>query len=160
MAIELKVNIDKILNKSFEQLQKEVDIRVLRAMQMACKEAVTFAKTNHGYIQQSGALNSSTGFQLYKDGKLIEDFFEESTGGDGTGNPRGISEGKRVASQRATELGVHVCGVVVAGMSYAVAVESRGKDVLTGAEKQFPAILDKWLKTVFDDTGISFSISQ
>ncbi|MDR2652254.1 MAG: hypothetical protein LBC68_08070 [Prevotellaceae bacterium] len=160
MAIQVKVNIDKVITQSFEKLQKEIDIRVVRAFQMACKEAVTYAKTNHGYMQQTGALNSSTGFQLYKEGKLIEDYFEASTGGDGTGIDRGINQGKFIASQRATELGAYICAVIVAGMPYAIYVESKGKDVLTSAEKQFPSILDKWMREAFNDTGISFSMNN
>ncbi|MDR1652243.1 MAG: hypothetical protein LBS01_01075 [Prevotellaceae bacterium] len=158
MAIKVKVNIDNMMSRGFEALRKEIDIRVTRAFQMACKEAVTFAKQNHEYTQQTGALNSSTGFQLYKDGTLIDDYFEIG-GGDGTGHGDGINAGKKVAAERALQLGAHICAVIVAGMPYAIYVESKGYDVLTGAEKQFPAILDRFMNEVFNDTGMSYSIT-
>jgi hypothetical protein len=160
MAIKVKVNIDNMMNRAFEALKREVDIRVTRAFQMACKEAVTFAKTQHGYTQQSGALNSSTGFQLYKEGALVDDYFETG-GGDGTGHNNGINAGKKVAAERASQLGAHICAIIVAGMPYAVYVESKGFDVLAGAEKQFPAILEKWLKEAFADSsqGISYQVN-
>jgi hypothetical protein len=161
MAIKLKVNIDNMMKRSFEDLQKEIDIRVTRVFQIASKEAVTFAKTQHGYTQQTGALNSSTGFQLYKDGTLIDSYFEQSQGGDDKdgAKSKGLAAGEKAASERASQLGAHICAVIVAGMPYAIYVESKGYDVLTGAEKQFPAILEKWMQQIFNDTGMSFSIS-
>jgi hypothetical protein len=160
MSIELKVNIDDILRRGFEALQKEIDIRVIRAFELSCKEVVNFAKSNRKerYTDQTGALNASTGFQLYKDGMLITELFEASTGGDGTGDAKGASEGKKIASQRAAQLGAHICAIIVAGMPYAICVESNGKDVLTSAEKQFPAILNKHLQQVFSNSGVSYSI--
>jgi hypothetical protein len=158
MAVKLKVNIDNLMNRSFENLQREIDIRVTRAFQIACKEAVTFAKQNHEYTQQTGALNSSTGFQLYKDGILIDDYFEAG-GGDGTGHSDGINAGKKAAAERASQLWAHICAVIVAGMPYAIYVESKGFDVLTGAEKQFPAILNKWMNEAFNDSGMSYAIT-
>jgi hypothetical protein len=44
-------------------------------------------------------------------------------------------------------------------MPYAIYVESKGYDVLAGAEKQFHSILEKWMQKVFSETGMSFSIS-
>lgn len=150
-----------MMKRSFEALQKEIDIRVTRAFQMACKEAVTWAKQNHGYTQQTGALNSSTGFQLYKDGTLVDSYFEQSQGGDDKdgAKAKGLAAGQKTATQRAAELGAHICAVIVAGMPYAIYVESKGYDVLTGGEKQFPAILEKWMKEAFSDTGMSYSIT-
>jgi hypothetical protein len=159
MAIKVNVNIDNLLKRSFVALQQEIDIRVTRAFQMACKETVTWAKQSHEYTQQSGALNSSTGFQLYRDGVLIDDYFEAG-GGDGTGHSDGINAGRKVASERAAQLGAHICAVIVAGMPYAIHVESKGYDVLTGAEKQFPSILEKWMKEAFADSqGISYQVN-
>jgi len=160
MPIKVKINID--WNKVKENIIQEIDVRVIRAFQIACKETVIWAKQNHEYTQQSGALNSSTGFQLYKDGALIESYFEQSQVGDDRegAKAKGVESGQKASAQRASELGAHVCGIIVAGMPYAIYVESKGFDVLTGAEKQFPAILDKWMKEAFSDSGMSFSITQ
>jgi hypothetical protein len=162
MAIQVKVNIDNLLKRSFDALQREIDIRVTRAFQMACKETITWAKQNHEYTQQSGALNSSTGFQLYKDGTLVDSYFEQSANGDDKdgAKSKGLKTGQQAAAQRAAELGAHICAVMVAGMPYAIYVESKGYDVLTGAEKQFPAILEKWMKEAFADSqGISYQVN-
>jgi hypothetical protein len=162
MAIKVNVNINDLLKRSFDALNEEIDIRVTRAFRMACKETITWAKTNHGYTQQSGALNSSTGFQLYKDGALVNSYFEQSQGGedkDGA-KEKGLKAGQLEAEQRASKLGAHICAVMVAGMPYAIHVERNGFDVLTGAEKQFPTILEKWLKEAFADSrGISYEVN-
>ncbi|MDR0542314.1 MAG: hypothetical protein LBH19_08900 [Dysgonamonadaceae bacterium] len=101
-------------------------------------------------------------FQLYKDGTLVDSYFEQSAGGDDKegAKSKGLKSGQQTASQRASELGAHICAVMVAGMPYAIYVESKGKDVLTNAEKQFPAILEKWLKEAFADSqGISYQVN-
>jgi len=164
MPIKVKINID--WNKVKEDAIRKIDICVIRAFQIACKETVIWAKQNHKYTQQTGALNSSTGFQLYKDGTLIDSYFEQSQGGNDTegAKAKGVAAGQTAAAQRAFELEAHVCAVIVAGMPYAIYVESNGFDVLTGAEKQFPFILEKWMKEAFSDSeslnDISFSITQ
>jgi hypothetical protein len=162
MAIKVKVNINDLLKRSFDALQREIDIRVTRAFQMACKETVTWAKQNHEYKQQSGALNSSTGFQLYKDGSLVDSYFAQSQGGDDPegAKAKGVAAGQKVTEQRAAELGAHICAVIVAGMPYAIHVESKGYDVLTGAEKQFPKILEKYMNEAFAESeGLSYKIN-
>lgn len=162
MAIKVKVNIDNLLKRSFDALQREIDIRVTSAFQMACKETVARAKQNHEYTQQTGALNSSTGFQLYRDGTLVDSYFEQSIGGDDKdgAKAKGTAAGQKAAAERASQLGAHICAVIVAGMPYAIYVESKGYDVLTGAEKQFTAILEKWLNEAFADSqGISYRVN-
>jgi hypothetical protein len=160
MPIVVRINID--FNNIAKKIKDAIDIRVLRAFQRASKEAVSFAKSIRAerYTDQSGALNSSTGFQLYKDGQLIDESFEPAIGGDGSGIERGIAAGRQTASERASALNAHICGVIVAGMSYSIYVESKGRDVLTATKHEFPAILDKWMQAAFQDTNISYSITD
>ena len=148
--IKLKTNINKMMNKVKENLIKEVDTRVLRAFQMASKEIVEWAKTNHGYTQQTGNLNASTGFNLYKDGDLINTSF-------GSSRLEGDTIGAQVAAERESELSgsYRIATIVVAGMNYAIHVENMGFDVLAGAELRFPDVLTKWLQKAFEGTGIS-----
>lgn len=158
MGIKVKFNINEMLDTAFEKLTEEVNIRATMAFQRACKETVTYAKENHGYTQQSGALNSSTGFQLYQDGKLVDEWFEAASAGDGSGSGSGINAGKKTASGAAAMHSEPIVAVIVAGMPYAVYVESKGYDVLTSAEHQFPDILEKWLKIAFEGTNFGFEI--
>jgi hypothetical protein len=159
MAINVKVNID--WNKVKESLIMEIDERVMYAFENASMEAVTWAKQQKGYTTQSGSLSSSTGFQMYRDGLLMKSYFEASQDGsdiDGA-KAKGIAQGQKVAERRASELGAHICAVIVSGMPYAIHVESKGYDVLTGAEKQFPSILEKWMQKAFAKSNIPYSIT-
>jgi hypothetical protein len=159
MGIKVKLNID--WKKITEETIRKIDERVLQAFSLACHDAVAYAKTNHEYKQQTGALNSSTGFQLYKDGTLIESYFEQSTGGDDSdgAKAKGIAAGQKAASQRASELGAHICGVIVAGMPYAVYVESKGYDVLTAAYLEFPKSLDRRMQEAFKNDNPGYTIT-
>jgi hypothetical protein len=160
MPIKVKINID--WKKVTEEIIRKIDERVIFAFQNAADDAVTYAKTNHQYTQQSGALNSSTGYQLYRDGSLIHSRFEQSNGGDDKegAKAKGIAAGQTAASQRASELGAHICAVIVAGMPYAIYVESKGYDVLTAAEKQFPNFLEKRMQEAFKNENVGWSISN
>jgi hypothetical protein len=158
MGIKAKMNID--WEKVSEEIGRRIDERLIYAFQNACDDAVNYAKTNHKYIQQSGALNSSTGYQLYKNGSLVSERFEQSQSGtdeDGA-KARGVSTGQKAARQRASELGARICAVVVAGMPYAIYVESKGKDVLSGAYLQFPAMLDRRMQEAFKNENIGYQI--
>ncbi|MDR1632157.1 MAG: hypothetical protein LBR97_04665 [Dysgonamonadaceae bacterium] len=159
MAIRVKINIDWAKVK--QQLIEQIDTRVIFAFQNACDDAVNYAKTNHGYTQQSGALNSSTGYQLYKDGSLIHSRFEASQGGSDSDGARakGVAAGEKAASERASQLGAHICAVIVAGMPYAIYVESKGYDVLSATEKQFPDFLQKRMDEAFKNENVPYSIT-
>ncbi|MDR2009944.1 MAG: hypothetical protein LBQ22_05635 [Bacteroidales bacterium] len=155
MGIKVKTNID--FTKVKEAFLEKINGRVIKAFALSCKEAVNYAKENKGYTVQSGALSASTGFQLYQDGNLIEEYFETDPIGKEEGE-KGLSTGKKVASASAAELDAPIVAVIVAGMPYAIYVESKGKDVLTGATLQLPSILSKNLETMFSGTGVSFEI--
>lgn len=160
MGIKVKINID--WNKVKEKTVKAIDKRVLEAFYLACHDAVTWAKQNHEYTQQTGALNSSTGFQIYRDGTLVDSYFEQSRGGndkDGA-KAKGVAAGEKAAGQRASELGAHICAVIAAGMPYAVYVESKGYDVLTGTYHQFPAMLEKRMQEAFRNENTNWSVSN
>jgi hypothetical protein len=157
MSIKVKINID------WEKVKKrliEIDGRVATAFERASEKAVTWAKENKGYTTQSGALSSSTGYQLYKDGSLLRERFEKSESGtdENGAKAKGVAAGQAAAERRASQLGAHICTVIVVGMPYAIYVESTGHDVLTGAEKQFPAILEGEMQKAFAKSDIPYSI--
>jgi hypothetical protein len=163
MAIKVKINID--WEKVKEEIIRKIDSKVEDAFRRASNDAVNWAKTKHEFKTQTGALNSSIGFQLYKDGTLINSRFEPAP--QETLNPKkqderpkGLAAGKNAAEQRARELGAHICAVIVAGMPYAIYVESKGFDVLTSAYHEFPKFLDNRLKEVFRDDNIPYEITN
>ena len=76
----------------------------------------------------------------FKDGKPVNIAFEAVKGGH-----VGVHEGQRLAQQIGENYTDGYTLVVVAGMNYAVHVESKGRDVLTSAEKQAEKAIAKEL---------------
>ena len=67
------------------------------------------------------------------------------TEGDGS---KGIVEGKRIAEEAAKIHPESLIGVIVAGMEYALYVEAKGYDVLTGSCLQAQTVLEKIYKAL------------
>lgn len=130
----IKAHFKGNLDDTFKALLSEVDRQIIESLCHVGEEAVKLAKMippERGFHDQTGNLRSSIGYVVCRDGKPVNVAFEAVKGGH-----VGVHEGQRLALQVG---GQHTEGytlVVVAGMNYAVYVESKGRDVLTSAEKQ------------------------
>ncbi|RPE05553.1 hypothetical protein EGT74_24530 [Chitinophaga lutea] len=148
MVIKIKPKFSK------EQIQKMLQGK-LEVVQKAYIERLKFigetfvknARTNGNYQDQTGNLRNSIGYVILKDGKqLIENFSRSakvnkavidkngkerkvSTKGDASGTSVGREKALEVAQKFPSGL-VLIC---VAGMDYAAAVESKGKDVISSS---------------------------
>ena len=131
MGISANFNINDI-DATFKALLAEVDRQLIESLTRVGEEAVKLAKMippERGFKDRTGNLRSSIGYVVLVDGKPVNVAFAAVKGGHA-----GVNEGQRLALQvgRKTE---GYALVVVAGMNYAVHVESKGRDVLTSAEK-------------------------
>ena len=139
------------------------------------KEAVNYARRtgkefSKEFIQRSGALRSSMGFQLYKDGILVKEDFQEIPGSketkkDGTSkypdqSKEGVNTGKVAASEAAQKTTAQIFGIMVAGMHYAIYVENYGYDVLTGATLWLEDNVEEELRKVFQGTSVKITKIQ
>lgn len=95
-----------------------------------CNHARTITKghSSGGFDDQTGNLRSSIGFRIYKDGvKVVDGGFKNVSGGNA------ISEAKTALDRYGLAYEIPIKGwtiVIVAGMSYATYVESKGYNVL------------------------------
>jgi len=116
-------------------------------------ECVNWAKNNHGYDDQSGNLTSSIGYAIIVDGNVKSSKFTGETvtsdidgGNKKTKRMKTSREGKaygRIAVQEiAGEFPTGMVLVVVAGMEYAAAVESKGYDVISGSSYECEELMD------------------
>jgi hypothetical protein len=113
----------------------DLTIAMLQAYKDACKDMVTRAKQTNTYKDQTHALRSSIGYVLYYKGNEVANYFE-SAGGEAGGE--GVESGLNFARETAMPYsGKTIVAVVVAGMNYALYVESKGMDVITGSSRQF-----------------------
>src|SRR5690606_6739939 len=105
-------------------------------------ELVRTKMLNTAYQDDTGNVKSSTGFIIYKDGKVVHKEFRGSE--IGTDMVSGLKEGLNIALnelRESTGWGV----MMVARMKYASWVESRGFEVLRGAQGK----IDDYLKEAF-----------
>ena len=130
----VKATFKNDIDNVFGEFLAEVERQIIESLYRVGEEAVTHAKLiapEIGFKDQTGALRSSIGYAVFKDGTPISLTFEA---GKGEGASEGVKTGESLAKQvGATTEGYAL--VVVAGMNYAVHVESKGRDVLTSAEK-------------------------
>jgi len=130
----------------YEKFTDQAERKFIETLQYAGEMAVKIARENGKYNDITGNLRSSIGYAIIKNGKAIEENYEE--GPRGTDRKSGLKESKRLVQSVAKDLGGGFALVVVAGMDYALHVENmENKDVLssavTGTEKFLRDTLDK-----------------
>lgn len=131
MGITANFNINDI-DATFKAILAEVDRQIIESLSRVGEEAVKLAKMippERGFKDRTGNLRSSIGYVVLVDGKPVNVAFAAVKGGHA-----GVNEGQRLALQVGSKTEGYAL-VVVAGMNYAVHVESKGRDVLTSAEK-------------------------
>ena len=129
----ITANLKGSLDETFKAFLAEVERQIIESLCRIGEEAVKLAKLippERGFHDQTGNLRSSIGYVVVKDGKPVNISFGAVKGGH-----TGVNEGQRLAIQIGSKQTEGYALVVVAGMNYAVYVESKGRDVLTSAEK-------------------------
>lgn len=130
-------------DKAMKKLQGDIVGKIIKTLAYIGETCVKYAREKGSYQDQTGNLRSSIGYAILVDGKKVSVAgFEEVK----TGN-MGIETGIYFLNELAKQFNRGIVLIVVAGMDYAAAVESRGYDVLTGSEltakKMVPVLLNK-----------------
>lgn len=128
------------LDKFIEVIEK----RIIKRLQYLGEMVVTRAREipgSEGFFDDTGALRSSMGYMVFRNGIAVHEAFEVVRDG-----AEGIKAGKMLAEKIGAKYKQGICLVVVAGMNYAVHLESKGRDVLTSAENLAKKELPRMLK--------------
>lgn len=140
---DIRARIDAFL----DEIQKKQIARLQELGEMCLIEA----RTNKGYMMQTGALLSSTGYSVFVDGVAVHTQFDAASGAQSEAAAKGVKAGQTIADQIGKET-KGVALVVVAGMNYAAYVEAKGRNVLTSAEhlaeRELPRMLDKLVSNI------------
>lgn len=147
MAIIQRFDIGKL----FAGVRAKDDIitdSVLDALQMACLEITNNAKALNTYKDQTHYLRSSIGFVVFDHGEKITESFG-STGGEA--GSAGVEAGREIAEEAAKQYTNEIVAVIVAGADYALYVESKGYDVISGPCSELNEVLSKYLKIVIEE---------
>jgi len=132
----IQSNLDMSALRKYAESKKEAFTEAaLEAYKIACIKMVQRAKQTNTYKDQTHKLRSSIGCVIYYDGKEVYNYFE-STGGEkgGEGVQQGLAYAGTIAGQQGDKI---IVSVIVAGAEYALYVEAKGYDVLTGSTRQF-----------------------
>jgi hypothetical protein len=131
------------------QMQAKVDrtlLAVITRMQYIGEEFVASARKNGTYNDITGNLRNSVGYIIVQDGKILYDNFQKTATGrkKATNGVDGVRVGYQLAVSVIKEMPANGFALIcVAGMNYAAAVESKGRDVITGSAQ----VAEQELKT-------------
>lgn len=150
MAIKPNFTKDDV-RKRFDAFLNEIEKKQIARLQRLGEMCLVEARTNKGYMMQTGALLSSTGFEVFVDGVAIHSQFDAASGAESNAAEMGIKSGQSIAET----IGKGTKGialVVVAGMNYAAYVEAKGYNVLSSAEhlaeRELPRMLEKLISNI------------
>lgn len=136
------------IQQHLDRFYQTVERRAIQRLQYLGELCVNHAKDLPAvvsYTDQTGNLRSSIGFMVFRNGLSIHSGF---TGSNLSGSFEGSSQGMSLALQVGREYPKGLVLVVVAGMNYAVHVESQGRDVITSAEQLAVDVLPKMLESL------------
>lgn len=139
MAIKANFNKDMIRQR-FDAFLSAIERAQIEQLMYLGEMCVIHAKglsPDVGFYDRTGNLRSSIGYTIFRNGVAMHDNY--------TGSGEGTTSGRELSNQVGAKYKKGIALVITAGMSYAVYVESRGKDVLTSAEQlakqEMPKIL-------------------
>lgn len=108
---------------------KLIDEAIVLRFTYIGEQFVKDARNNANFGDITGNLRSSIGYIVLRNGKRVGgSVFEVVKKGT-----KGVKSGKSLISELRAQFSTGYVLIVVAGMDYAAAVESRGKDVLTAS---------------------------
>lgn len=114
--------------------------KMIDAFKYVGEKAVEEARNNHRYENQTENLESSIGYCVLEDGKVI-------FGGDFVGNgQQGTEKGRKYLESLLSKYSKGIALIVVAGMEYAAYVEAKNLNVLDSAELMAEKLLPEILK--------------
>lgn len=128
MAVKFKPKFTENDLRNF--IRKKVQIiedTLLDLIKQTAEQFISDARSTQTYQDRTRNLRGSIGYVIVKDGEEIFGNFE--------GVAEGTSQAKLLTSEVKSEHPRGYVLIVVAGMNYAVYVESKGFDVLTGSSQ-------------------------
>lgn len=157
MAITPTFSMDSVKRRCNAFLE-EIERKQISRLQKLGEMCVSYARNvppETGFHDRTGNLRSSIGYMVFVDGVAVHQSpFEQvqpnvkvSDGIQYNGSKTGEDFCRQIGEQT-----TGICLVCVAGMHYAQYVESKGRDVLTGAEhlaeKELPRMLEKLIGNI------------
>jgi len=126
------------IDRRIDRFKVSIEQRIIWTLAMVGEKFVNDARSTRTYQDQTGNLRSSIGYIIARDGVIIQENIE--------GKSEGRAQAKETANEVLRENSKGFVLIVVAGMEYAAAVESKGYDVITGSVPAAKALLKSKIK--------------
>jgi len=126
------------IDRRVDKFTVSIGQRIVWTLAMIGEKFVNDARNTRTYKDQTGNLRSSIGYIIARDGNIIQENIE--------GKAEGRTQAKKIANEVLRENKKGFVLIVVAGMEYAAAVESKGYDVITGSVPAAKALLKSKIK--------------
>jgi len=133
--------VEVFVRREVQKIEAAILSRLLRIGENFIKNARSLGN----YKDQTGNLRSSIGYVIMKDGEQISISFP---GKSSVGSSQGKTIAEKLKRKYSKTKGMVL--ICIAGMEYAAAVESRGKDVITGSTIIAKEELKKAIKSIQD----------
>lgn len=133
-------DVTAIIQQQFDRMKQAI---ILRLHQVG-DAFVTNARNNGQYNDITGNLRSSIGYLILENGVQIGGGGFEKVKSGGTG----AATGRQFIAELAQQFPTGLALICVAGMDYAAAVESKGKDVITGSAQTLVIDLKKHMDSI------------
>lgn len=143
-------DMDVLFKDRLRRIDQAIVLSLCTLGEKCVNHARDLTPATGGFGDVTGNLRSSIGYVVYRNGSPVKIDFKLKSGPQGSGSV-GYSAGQSLASEVAAKYPKGYVLVVVAGMNYAVYVESKGRDVLTSAEKIAETELPKMLRQLKDN---------
>ena len=126
------------INRRIDNWVVNIEQRIIWTLAQVGESFVNDARNIKTYQDQTGNLRSSIGYIVAKDGVIIQENVQ--------GKAEGVAQARNIAREVLRDNSKGFILIVVAGMEYAAAVESKGYDVITGSIPAAKALLKKKIK--------------
>lgn len=141
---------DKDVERWFSYYTDRAEKKIFLLLQRAGEEFVKIAREKGKYTDHTGNLRSSIGYAIVGNGKILSENFQLSSG-KGTDKITGKQTAKRLTAELIHLYNEGFVLIGVAGMKYAVIVESmENKDVISSAGIETEEYIKKQSRTLFD----------
>ena len=131
-----KWNIGKDVVLPLKVEQEKEKEKLILALTYIGENFVRDARIKGNYKDHTGNLRSSIGYGVYNNGKQVK---LSVTASENDNNGDGVKTAVKVIEKNVLKKGIVL--IVVAGMEYAYAVESKGYDVLTAFAPEKNSVL-------------------
>lgn len=136
---------DRDVERFYDKFQEDAEQKYIEALTYAGEDGVRRARINGKYNDQTGNLRSSIGYAVVRHGTIVKQSYQKA--GQGSDGAIGLNQSKKLVQSLASEFNTGVLLILVAGMDYALFVESiEGKDVLAGTVTGTDEFLRETLK--------------